>query len=210
MIHVILSGIVFGLVLAILPGPVFFGLIHTSLNRGFKFGFFFALGVALSDISMILLTYFGISNFLENALFKKIVEIIGGMFMCILGLYYFFKPVETTVPFAEVQKEKHMAGFIFKGFLLNIVNPSIWFSWIGFVSLISVQYGNNKLHTFTFFCASVCTVLSMDTMKSYISNRIKVYFTNNVLNKMNKAVGIVLFGVGIGLLYSAFAGKSLF
>jgi L-lysine exporter family protein LysE/ArgO len=210
MIQVIISGIVFGLGLAILPGPGFFGLIQTSLSRGFKYGFFFALGVAFSDISMILLTYFGISNFLEIPVFKKIVEIIGGLFMCFLGLYYFFKPVETAVPFAEVQKEKHLAGFIFKGFILNIVNPSIWFVWIGFVSLISVQYGNNKLHTFTFFITSIGTMLSMDIMKSYISNRIKVYFTNNLLNKMNKAVGIGLFCVGIGLLYSAFTGESLF
>jgi L-lysine exporter family protein LysE/ArgO len=210
MIQVILSGIVFGFVLAILPGPVFFGLIQTSLSRGFKYGFFFALGVALSDISMILLTYFGISNFLEIPIFKKIVEILGGLFMGFLGLYYFFKPVENTVPFAEVQKEKHLAGFILKGFILNIVNPSIWFSWIGFVSLISVQYANNTFHTFTFFCTSVCTVLSMDIIKSYVSNRIKVYFTNNVLNKMNKVVGVGLFTVAVGLLFSAFTGKSLF
>jgi L-lysine exporter family protein LysE/ArgO len=210
MVQVILSGILFGMVLAILPGPVFFGLIQTSINKGFRYGFFFALGVALSDVSMILLTYYGISNFLEVPLFKKVVEIIGGLFMCILGSYYFFKPVETAVPFAQIQKETHIAGFVFKGFILNIVNPSIWFSWVGFVSLISVQYGNNQLHTFTFFASSVLAVLSMDTMKTYIANRIKVYFTNNLLNKLNKAVGIVLFSVGIGLLYSAFTGKSLF
>jgi L-lysine exporter family protein LysE/ArgO len=210
MIHALFSGVAFGLLLTMLLGPGFFGLLQTSINKGFKYGMFFAMGVALSDLVFIMLTYYGISGFLEIPLFKKCVGIAGGLLMCIFGLFYFFKSVENTVPFAQIQTEKNKGRFILKGFLLNIFNPSVLFFWVGAVSMISVQYQDNQFQIFTFFCASVFTVLAIDILKSYIANKIKVYFTNKLLSIMNKCVGLVLFGIGLSLFYTAFTGKTFF
>jgi threonine/homoserine/homoserine lactone efflux protein len=209
MIHALFSGVAFGLVLTILLGPGFFGLLQTSINKGFKYGMMFALGVALSDLIFIFLTYYGISSFLEIPAFKKGVGIAGGVLMCVFGMFYFFKPVANTVPFAQIQKETHKIAFVIKGFLLNIFNPSVLFFWIGIVSVISVKYDDNQFKIFGFFAAAVITVLGIDILKSYIANKIKVYFTNKVLNVMNKVVGMVLCGIGLSLLYTAFTGHSI-
>ena len=55
----ILNGVISGLVLACLIGPVFFTLLQTSIERGFWSGFFVAIGVSLSDAIYIALCYLG-------------------------------------------------------------------------------------------------------------------------------------------------------
>lgn len=203
----LLHGIGFGFALTIMLGPVFFGLLQTSIHKGFKYGLFFAIGVAVSDIAFILLTYFGISNFIENQVFKKIISMIGGLLMIGFGLFYFLKKLENTVPLAPIQKEHKKANFIIKGFILNILNPSVFFFWVGVVSIISIQYEDQEIYIFTFFAGSILTVLSTDIFKAYVANKIKKYFTNSLLNKLNKILGLVFLGAGISLLYQAFSGS---
>ena len=208
MINSIVSGIGFGMLLAVLVGPVFFGLIQTSINRGFKYGIFFAMGVAVSDITFILLTYYGVSNFLDNPAFKKGIGIFGGGFMCLFGLYYLLKPADKSVPFASnIQRETKKINIMFKGFIMNILNPSVFFFWIGMVSVVSVRFDANAFRIFIFFCATIGTVFSLDIIKSYVANKIKGYFTNSLLNKLNKGLGVILFGVGVKLLLEAFGTK---
>lgn len=208
MLSALLSGIGFAFILTIIPGPVFFGLIQTSIQKGFKYGGMFAVGVAFSDLLCIVFTYYGISGFLENKIFQNSVAISGGVLMCIFGMYYFYKPPEKTVPLNPIQKETRKGNFILKGFFLNIFNPSVIFYWVALVSVISVRYANNQVHIFAFFCALVMTILSIDVLKSYIANRIKAVFTNKVMATLNKGLGFILFGVGLKLLFDAYVGNS--
>jgi L-lysine exporter family protein LysE/ArgO len=208
MISALLSGIGFAFILTIIPGPVFFGLIQTSIQKGFRYGGMFAIGVACSDLLCIIFTYYGISNFLENKIFQNVVAISGGVLMCIFGMYYFYRPPEKTVPLNPIQKETKKGNFILKGFLLNIFNPSVIFYWVALVSVISVRYSNDQFQIFTFFSALVITILMVDVLKSYIANRIKAIFTNRVMTNLNKGLGFILFGVGVKLLFDAYVGNS--
>ena len=83
-----LQGVLVGLTFAVLLGPAFFSLIQTSIQRGFRSGFFLALGIFISDFSALLLAYFGATQFLgkdprENFLFS----IIGGIIPSLLQEY---------------------------------------------------------------------------------------------------------------------------
>ena len=62
--EIVLNGIVSGIVLAFLIGPVFFTIIQTSIERGFWSGVFVAIGVSLSDAFYILVSYFGLTQFM--------------------------------------------------------------------------------------------------------------------------------------------------
>lgn len=208
MLNPLLSGIGFAFLLTIIPGPVFFGLIQTSIQKGFRYGGMFALGVAFSDLVCIVLTYYGISAMLENRVFQNTVAISGGVLMCIFGMYYFYKPLEKAVPLNPIQKESRKGNFVLKGFLLNIFNPSVVFYWVALVSVISVKYENNQGDIFIFFTALVLTILMVDVLKSYIANKIKALFTNKVMSRLNKALGFILFGVGLKLLFDAYLGNT--
>jgi arginine exporter protein ArgO len=61
-----LQGVLLGLTFAVLIGPAFFALIQTSIHRGFRFGFFLAIGIFLSDLVALLVCYFGATQILGS------------------------------------------------------------------------------------------------------------------------------------------------
>ena len=68
--EIILNGIISGLVLALLVGPVFFTILQTSIERGFGSGALVAIGVSLSDAFYITLTYLGVYRLFDNGTFR--------------------------------------------------------------------------------------------------------------------------------------------
>ena len=60
--EIVLNGIISGIVLAFLIGPVFFTIIQTSIERGFWSGVFVAIGVSFSDALYILVSYLGLDS----------------------------------------------------------------------------------------------------------------------------------------------------
>ena len=75
---VIINGLLFGLLLCVLIGPVFFALIQNAIEKGFFSGFFMAVGIALSDTIYILITYLGISQLVDNPSFNMWLGGVGG------------------------------------------------------------------------------------------------------------------------------------
>lgn len=200
----ILSGLGFGLMLAMVPGPVFFALIQTGIARGFKYGVLFALGVALSDVAFIGLTYYGVSAFLDDRFVRKLVGLAGGLVMMIFGAFYFFRGARTSATYEQINRQqKGGVSLVIKGFVLNILNPFVFFFWVGMVSVISIEFGSDERLIFTFFIASVVMVFYVDVFKSFISNIIKRFFTGRFMLILNRALGVILAGVGIRLIYKA-------
>ena len=62
MFGVIAHGLIVGLTLAFSVGPVFFGLIDTSISRGFREAAKFALGISLSDLLFATVASLGIGS----------------------------------------------------------------------------------------------------------------------------------------------------
>jgi len=205
MLSAILPGIGFGLMLAFIPGPVFFALIQTGISKGYKYGILFAIGVAVSDIVFIFLTYYGVSGFLSDPFFKKTIGIIGGLFMCGFGSYYLLKKPQKAIPFESVTKQRGMLSFVLKGFALNILNPFVLFFWIGMVSVISLEFGEKEILILSFFITSIITVFTVDILKSFVANFIKSYFTQKFLLIINRGLGVMFVVLGIRLLVKAFA-----
>jgi threonine/homoserine/homoserine lactone efflux protein len=201
MFKALAEGIVWGLILSLMLGPVFFGLLHTSIHKGFKKALLYASGVASSDSFFIIITYFGIAGFMDDQGFRKIMMAVGGIIMAAFGLYYFFKKASDTIELEKEKKQSFKSNMWLKGFFLNSINPSVFIFWIGMVSFASVNYHNDKLYIFLFFASAILTVFGADSLKAYIAHKIKIYFTNRLLNKMNKVLGLVIFFAGLSLIY---------
>src|SRR5687768_6873391 len=84
----ILNGVISGVVLAFLIGPVFFTILQTSIERGFWSGFFVAIGVSLSDAFYISLCYLGISQLFDTGNFREYLAYFGGGVLLMMGCYY--------------------------------------------------------------------------------------------------------------------------
>ncbi len=198
-----LSGILVGLTFAVLLGPAFFALIQTSIQRGFRSGFFLAFGIFTSDLMALTLAYFGATQFLgsdprDNLLFS----IIGGIILIIFGTYTFTrKGVKHDDTQENNNNIKKPYLYFMKGFVLNGANPGMWFLWITIVVSISAKYGvEHKTEILEFIAGVLITIFSTDILKCFISHRIKHRINANVLTWMNRLVGVILIGIGTYLI----------
>ncbi|MCX6290249.1 MAG: LysE family transporter [Bacteroidetes bacterium] len=198
MLEPILSGIIFGLLLAIMLGPVFFTLLQTSLHEGFKAGVFLALGVLMSDAFCIMVAYLFASQLDLSGKYKVVMGWTGGLLLISFGVINFFRKVKPK----EVDDDKKTvhAKFMLKGFVMNTLNPAVILFWVGVISLVKLKEGYTKLEDAEFFVSVLGTVFSIDLLKAFIANRISHLLNASVLHWINWIVGIVLVVFGAGMI----------
>jgi amino acid exporter len=199
MIEPVLSGFVFGLVLAIMLGPVFFALLQTALHEGFKAGVHLAFGVLLSDAACILVAYFFASQLDLTGKYKLAVGWIGGLLLIGFGIVNFFRKVKPK----EVDDDRKTvhAKYVLKGFLMNSLNPAVLLFWVGMLGLIKLKEDYTKVHEVIFFATVLATVFGIDLLKSFIANRISHLLNASVLHWINRIVGSVLIAFGLKMIF---------
>lgn len=198
----IVNGIGYGLLLAVLVGPVFFTLIQTSIERGFKSGVYVAVGIAFSDALCITITYLGISNVVSDPAFRIYLSYVGGVILLCFGIYYLAIKSRRPVIFsAEHIEERSPLRLMAKGFLINGFNPMVLFFWIATIGLASSHFGyTSRGSVIVFLCSIVGTVFITDIIKAKLSDKLRVMLTTRFMKIMNIVVGIVMFGFGLKLI----------
>lgn len=205
MFHTIIKGTLLGLTLAVLIGPAFFSLVQTSIQRGFKSGMFLAMGIFFSDLALVFLSFLGASQILNAPENQKIVGYSGGLMLVIFGVYTFTRKGHVAENGGIEVKKPGFLTYFFKGFFLNLANPSVWFYWIFWVGVVTSELGTeNGIDinlVIIFFTATLLTVFLTDLLKCFISHRIKSYLNDRVLMWINHIVGILLIIFGLYLFY---------
>jgi len=229
------NGILVGITLSFMVGPALFMLLQTSLHRGFRYGWYFAVGVFASDALVLFLVWRGLSQFLgEDPRDNPWFSVVGGIILILFGAYTFMKPVvktkdksiavsideEKPIDIDEAEKElprlsKELVKEFFpddniskwyvymvKGFVSNIINPGVWFIWIGAMGTFAASYAGQQL--FYFFAATLITLFSFDTLKSYGADRLKNFLKPHIIHRMNQVVGAILALFGIYLVIRNF------
>lgn len=194
----VFSGVTFGLLLAVMIGPVFFTLLQTSLNEGFRASVYLAAGVMMSDATVIAICY-SFASILrlvdEN---QTAMGWAGGLLLISFGIFNFFHRVKIR-EVDDTRKAVH-GKFVLKGFLMNILNPAVILFWLGGVGLVTVKENYTRLHEAVFFGSTLFTVFATDIFKGYIAHRIKRLLTENTMKWINRVTGIVLIGFGIHMI----------
>ncbi|MEE1945452.1 LysE family transporter [Pedobacter sp. KR3-3] len=199
MFEAILLGMGAGLISSFLTGPVFFAMIKTSIERGFKAGFSLAVGVIFSDIILIGLVLFG-SQFLEyQASFDKYVGIIGGIFLFAVGIYYLFSTVSISYEENKIVKVSKR-GYLLKGFLMCILTPSTLMFWIIVTNIISIKLNNMFYEKLLCFFIAMATQLTIDGLKSYYSSKLRYRIKESSLMMLNKIAGVIIILFAIWLV----------
>lgn len=196
MIEAIVKGMGVGLILSLLTGPVFFALIQTSIEKGFKAGASLASGVFLSDLFYILIIYYGAKNVVIEEKYSIILGWVGGGFLIGIGIYYLLK--KATEPKLEIEKIRH-SGYLLKGFLMNTLNPFVILYWIGIISYLSISDKETNSQ-FGFFAATLLTILSSDVLKSYIASKLRHVISSRVIKWLNRIAGVALIIFGLRMI----------
>ncbi|MBT3423358.1 MAG: LysE family transporter [Bacteroidetes bacterium] len=203
--EVIVEGIILGLTLTIMIGPVFFAHLQTSIYRGFWASSYLLFGIVINDVALIFLSLLGTTQLLENNNNKLIIGIIGGLILIVFGIVSYLKKIrfKDMRPIEESLTTSSAIKYIVKGFLLNIANPFVWIFWIGVVTLVGSNYGNNDnyhLDVVVFFSIVMGIYTILNLIKGALAFRIKRLIKPRSIVIMNKVVGILLVFFGILLI----------
>lgn len=201
----ILNGILSGIVLACLIGPVFFTLIQTSIEKGFRSGFFVAIGVSLSDAFYITLCYLGVYQIFDNGNFKEYLAYFGGGVLLSMGIYYLLIKSRKSTAFNPQRVEvKKPFKLIMKGFLVNGLTPMVLIFWLGTVGVATTELGyDTPGKAIPFFVAIVCTVFATDIIKAKLADKLRQALTPKFIRTMNLVLGLVLLIFGGRLIFMA-------
>ena len=208
---ILIKAIPFGIAISLSPGAALFGIIQTSLSKGFKSGIIFALGIALSDMLFIALCLWGLSNIMDNPKARMIAAFIGGAILITYGLMTFLNKHEKV---SSKQQEQvmakdtgndgrfHILKTISKGFFFNLINPAAWILWLSIL-----PFSGDKIEQrFFFVLRIICTIFAIDILKSFFAGKIKNNISPTTFYIINKIIGLIFCGLGVFMIIKNFWG----
>lgn len=206
--EIVFNGLKLGIVLAFLIGPVFFTIIQTSVEKGFRNGVLVSLGVSVSDILYVTVCYFGLVQFINEPGFRIYLAYAGGGILVLFGLYHLFiKSRRNVHPSLDIANEKKLYRYFIKGFIINGLSPMVLIFWIGTISVASIDFGYSKgFEFFIFFSVVLATVFTTDILKAYLADKLRRLVTQRSMMIMNIFVGVclIIFGSRLILLADTF------
>ncbi|MEZ4772783.1 MAG: LysE family transporter [Bacteroidia bacterium] len=198
-----LQGFIYGLALIIFIGPVFFTLLHSTLEHGLKSGLAVALGIFLSDALCVLLLFgFGISSFFTNPGNEMLIGIAGAIILIGLGLRYAVRPVLNQAEKIRIKTFDYLHFFI-KGFLVNFINPFVFAVWMGLIAFAGTHTPDSSSQL-VFLGGTLLGILTTDSLKVIFANRLKDLFQPGFLKATYRVIGLVLILFGVRILIHVF------
>jgi threonine/homoserine/homoserine lactone efflux protein len=197
----LLRGLVLGFSIAAPVGPIGILCMRRTLAEGRMSGLLSGLGAATADgiygsIAAFGLTY--VSSLLLGC--QAWIKLVGGLFLCYLGLKTFLSKVAENPAYAEGQG---LWGAYASTFFLTLTNPMTILSFTavfaGFgIGSATGDYGSASLLVLGVFGGSATWWLVLSGGVSAMRSK----FTPRALGWVNKVAGIVILGFGVIALLS--------
>jgi threonine/homoserine/homoserine lactone efflux protein len=190
------QGLIAGLALSFLVGPLFFMLIRIGIEHGFRATMIYCAGIWVSDLLYILFTYFGMSCIAALTKidgFELYTGLIGGVLLMSFGIISMItKPpaIEQVTPIS----------LFLKGFIINTLNPFTVFFWIVLSGKLSIEKGMSIASASIFYAGLYTMLIFTDAMKGLLAKKIQQRMTPNVLVKIRQGLGLALVICGIVLI----------
>jgi L-lysine exporter family protein LysE/ArgO len=201
-----LYGLITGVLLCLTFGTVFFALIQTSVELGYRSGIQIALGVVVSDAFFCFTAIFGTSFLPQIDHFDKWIGAIGIVFLVILGVKNFFR-VPTITPKTHTdnrsRRRSHFKYFL-KGVALNALNPINFMSWAAIATYLRTKGRYDLNEMILFFGMSLIGVFATQSALAIYAHRLRRLLTIRIMKYINITTGIVFLGVATKLLWEQF------
>ncbi len=199
----IIKGAIAGLTLSFLIGPVFFTLIQTGVEKGFRAGVALCSGIWMSDVLIILFAYMGLSYillFTQWNGFRPWVGSLGGIILIIFGLSSLLTRTSSNQGEMPASRRSDYMTLSVKGFVINTFNPFTIIFWLGLMSTIIAESARTSLQASQFFGALLIVMISFDVLKVLLAKRIRGLLNPGNIQRFRQIAGICLVVFGIVLL----------
>ena len=203
MFQAILFGFLYGFLLCFTFGPVFFRLIQTSIDNGYKRGFLIALGVTVADAILMFFAVFG-TNFLPQlTYFDDVISVVGASILFILGFFSIFKQkTQIIYPSSTLSS---IVYYFTSGIFLNLLNPSNYLAVFA-TSTYLVAKGMTLNERIVFFLFSLLATMTAESLIAFYAHKMKRVLTEKILKRINQVAGSIFIISGILILYKQFIG----
>lgn len=201
--HVIGEGLMTGAALSLMLGTVFFSLLRNSLQFGYQTGFYIASGVIVCDIMFIALVLLSHQFALFLKTYSMLFSLAGGIILMAMGIIMFVKASPKVLD-GELMSARSNLYYFFNGFLLNLLNPVNFFSWLAISTMLTVRFNFNITDKVYFFTAALFSIFIVEILIAVGAARIKQWVTPKLLKRINQISGLIFFGVGVKLALVVF------
>jgi threonine/homoserine/homoserine lactone efflux protein len=195
----ILQGILLGLTLAIMLGPIFVTITQISIEKGARAGLSACTGEWFSDIVIISVCYLfvqKINDLVQDVTFTYWMGLIGGFILIVFGIGAFLN--ESKIEFKQTKHSTNdYFGFWMKGFLVNTINPFTFIFWIGIISTNVIKSKFTNQEAMMFFASILGVIIITDIAKVLLAKRIRNNLKQTHFNIFTKiaGVGLIIFGI---------------
>jgi len=200
-----LQGILFGLGLSILVGPILFILVQVALERGYRSGLLVVTGVWISDLMYIAAAYLVVSILQVDLLSPDLrfyFAMIGGTALLGISISMFLQ----KGPDPEIKGEwggKSLFYFLTLGWSTNTFNPFTIFFWFTVMAANLAERGHNGKAAF-FIAGIMLTVMFFDAAKVFAANWVRQFLTPEKILRIRKVSATVIMIFGIWLFIAGF------
>jgi threonine/homoserine/homoserine lactone efflux protein len=201
-IKAFLTGLPIGIVFSFALGPVFFSIIKTSLQNGFRSAVWISLGVIAADITLLAFAYSSVEAFLPKGINVAFwIQLVGGLVLLTFGIVTIVKKNENTEGVAA--DSTLIIKNISTGFFLNIINPANFAEWVGIAGLLKTKYHFEPYENYSFYGGALLAVLFTELLVAYFAEKLRRFLNPQVMRNINMTAGIIFVITAIWLLGDA-------
>ncbi len=202
------QGIIWGLSLSFLIGPLLFSIVDASLERGFRAGLSVAAGIWISDVLFAVGVHGGIKVLASIAAspdFKFWAGIAGGILLIGFGVTSLITRQTRRVPvLVLIKSPKSYFSYFLRGFLINTINPGTLFFWLSITGAVIIPNGWNSAETWWFFTGMLGTLVIADTLKAYGAKLLRRVLLPAHTRQLQRGIGLLLIIFGVSLVIRVF------
>ena len=202
-----IKGILLGLTLSVIVGPVFFVLLQATIERGSKAGLIFVSGVWLSDFLYMIAAFYGIAGIQTMAGssdFHLWMSWIGGLLLLSFGLSNLLKSKPTIQVIDNQQLSNNYWQLWVKGFLINSTNPGTILFWIGPASTSATDAQANPIDAWILLISLYLTIVVTDLLKIMFAKRLRQKMNADYAFRLRQISGWALIIFGLFLIGKTF------
>jgi threonine/homoserine/homoserine lactone efflux protein len=198
MIRFLTIGIALGLSAGLAPGPLLTLVISETLRHDIKTGIKVALAPILTDLPIIILTVFVLSELSSFHRLLGIISFAGGLFLLSIG----FQNIRTKGFSFELKETLNKP--LSKGVLTNALSPHPYLFWLSIGAPMVTRAWSQGIGTSLAFIAGFYGFLvGSKILLAILVGRSKTLLTSNGYIYTMRSLGVVLWALAIVLFHDA-------
>ncbi len=182
------SGIIFGLVGGLSPGPLLTWVISETLKHNRKEGIKVAVAPLITDLPIVLVTVFILSRLSKFNSILGTISLLGALFL----MYLAYESI--TVKGIDLDLQKVRARSLKKGIITNFLNPHPYLFWfaVGAPTIIKA-YALNLVSVVFFIIGFYSCLVGSKIAVALIVEKSKSFLKSNVYISIIRILGLLLF-----------------